>query len=287
MSRGRREMRHAAGGVVCRRDAVGAWEILLIHDPYDRWGLPKGHLEAGESAELAAVREVWEETGVTARVEQLLETVFYMARGRDGTEHPKQLDIFLMMAVDGTPQPQQAEGIRAVAWVPAAQAVARIGYEQIREVVGRALTVLTRAHRGATRHAAGGVVCRRDAAGAWEILLIHDPYDRWNLPKGHLEAHEPPERAAVREVQEETGVTARVEQLLETVFYTVRDPDGGEHRKQLDIFLMMAVDGTPQPQRAEGIRAVAWVPAAHAVERIGYEQSREVVRRALTLIAAR
>jgi 8-oxo-dGTP pyrophosphatase MutT (NUDIX family) len=137
------------------------------------------------------------------------------------------------------------------------------------------------------RHAAGGVVCRRDAVGAWEILLIHDPYDRWNLPKGHLEAGDSAKLAAVREVQEETGVTARVERLLETVHYTVRDPDGGEHPKRLDIFLMLAVDGTPQPQQAEGIRAVAWVPAAQAVERIGYEQIRAVVGRALAMLAAR
>jgi 8-oxo-dGTP pyrophosphatase MutT (NUDIX family) len=145
---------------------------------------------------------------------------------------------------------------------------------------------MTRSRRG-SHHAAGGVVCRRAATGAWEVLLIHDPYDRWSLPKGHLEADEPAELAAVREVHEETGVTAHVEQLLETVYYTIRDADGHEQRKQLDIFLMMATAGTPQPQRSEGIRAAAWVPAAAAAERIGYEQIGAVVRRALALITAR
>ena len=48
-----------------------------------------------------------------------------------------------------------------------------------------------------------------------------------------------------------------------------------------------ATAGTPQPQRSEGIRAAAWVPAAAAAERIGYEQIGAVVRRALALITAR
>jgi 8-oxo-dGTP diphosphatase len=50
----------AAGGVVVRDGRV-----LLVHrDRYDDWSLPKGKLEPGETWEDAALREVWEETGV-------------------------------------------------------------------------------------------------------------------------------------------------------------------------------------------------------------------------------
>src|SRR5690606_18790830 len=59
--RARREV--SAGGVVFRRD--GELRILLIRDPYDNWGLPKGHIEAGETAQETAEREVREETGLT------------------------------------------------------------------------------------------------------------------------------------------------------------------------------------------------------------------------------
>jgi 8-oxo-dGTP pyrophosphatase MutT (NUDIX family) len=49
--------------VVYRR-VDGAAHYLLIRDPYDNWGLPKGHVERGETSEQTAVREVREETGI-------------------------------------------------------------------------------------------------------------------------------------------------------------------------------------------------------------------------------
>ena len=60
------KIKRAAGCVVYARDAAGALSLLLIHDQYDCWTIPKGHLEDGESDAEAAVREVWEETGIHA-----------------------------------------------------------------------------------------------------------------------------------------------------------------------------------------------------------------------------
>src|SRR5207253_5078259 len=53
----------SSGGVVYRHQN-GHAEFLLIRDPYDNWGLPKGHLEGGETPLEAAVREVTEDTGL-------------------------------------------------------------------------------------------------------------------------------------------------------------------------------------------------------------------------------
>ena len=57
-----------------------------------------------------------------------------------------------------------------------------------------------------TETSAGGVVVRLDH-GRPLFLLIRDSYRNWGFPKGHLKEAENPERAALREVGEETGLT--------------------------------------------------------------------------------
>ena len=69
----------AAGAVVLRKDAV-----LLVHRPaYGDWSFPKGKLDRGEPAPVAAVREVGEETGVRIRLGTPLSSQRYPSRGRD------------------------------------------------------------------------------------------------------------------------------------------------------------------------------------------------------------
>ena len=71
MTRARAQRETSAGGVVYRLHA-GHAVFLLIRDSYQNWGFPKGHLESGERAEDAAVREVREETGMVVRPGRLL-----------------------------------------------------------------------------------------------------------------------------------------------------------------------------------------------------------------------
>ena len=53
-----------AGGIVYRFTKAGDLEILLIQDSKDRWTIPKGHIEEGETAQETAIREIGEEAGV-------------------------------------------------------------------------------------------------------------------------------------------------------------------------------------------------------------------------------
>jgi 8-oxo-dGTP pyrophosphatase MutT (NUDIX family) len=53
----------SAGGVIFRCEEDGP-HFLLILDGYNNWGFPKGHIDPGESPDLAARREIEEETGL-------------------------------------------------------------------------------------------------------------------------------------------------------------------------------------------------------------------------------
>ncbi len=140
VSRSGKAPEFSAGGVVVR----GGGELIVIV-PKRRsakgqkvLGLPKGHVEAGETAIDAALREVREEAGVTARVIDSLGDVDYVYRW-DGKRHAKHVEFFLMEYEAGDPDDHDYEVERAY-WLPLEQAVAEITYEGEREVVSRALS---------------------------------------------------------------------------------------------------------------------------------------------------
>ncbi len=58
----------SAGGIVVKKDDGDVKVLVTQHSKYKGWDFPKGHLEAGESSEQAALREVAEETGVKAEI---------------------------------------------------------------------------------------------------------------------------------------------------------------------------------------------------------------------------
>lgn len=137
-------MEKSAGGVVLRW-MEGAPHVLLIRDPYGNWGLPKGHLEEGEDARQAAVREVAEETGLDhLEVGPEVETIEWFFRRRGGLIH-KFCTFFLMRSTEGDVVPEVGEGITECAWLPFAGATERITYENARGTLQRVQTILDQA----------------------------------------------------------------------------------------------------------------------------------------------
>jgi 8-oxo-dGTP pyrophosphatase MutT (NUDIX family) len=116
----------------------GSALFLLIKDSYQNWGFPKGHLETGERAEDAALREVREETGIDdLAMRGRIETIDWYFRFRGQLIH-KVCHFYLMETSQATTSPQHAEGITACRWVSFDDAHAAISYANARKVLGRA-----------------------------------------------------------------------------------------------------------------------------------------------------
>lgn len=131
---GSARVERTAGGVVVRT-IEGTPHALLIRDPYKKWGLPKGHQEAGETAQETALREVAEETGLTDLVlGPELMTIDWFFRVGEERVH-KYTTFYLMYSNVGEATPRRAEGITDCEWVPFAIADQRISYGNASEVL--------------------------------------------------------------------------------------------------------------------------------------------------------
>jgi 8-oxo-dGTP pyrophosphatase MutT (NUDIX family) len=135
---------------------------------------------------------------------------------------------------------------------------------------------------GEEEHSAGGVVYR-PAAGGWEVLLVERKrYNDWSLPKGHLEPGETPEAAALREIEEETGIQGRIAGgPLGTLRYPITGRSGRPTTKVVTHFLVAALDPTaaPAPQPGE-VDTVRWVPLAEAAALLPWANDQEMIARA-------
>jgi len=120
--------------------------------------------------------------------------------------------------------------------------------------------------------ASGGLVWRRGDRGL-EVALVHRPkYDDWTFPKGKLDPGEGWEEAALREVQEETGLRCRLGHELPSAAYT--DPKG--RAKVVRYWLMEPLDGSFSPSNE--VDEMRWLPAGEARDVLTYEHDRALLR---------
>jgi 8-oxo-dGTP pyrophosphatase MutT (NUDIX family) len=137
--------------------------------------------------------------------------------------------------------------------------------------------------RAKEERSAGGVVYRMDGGRA-VFLLIRDSYKNWGFPKGHLEPDEPPELAALREVQEETGLDdLALRGEIDTIDWYFRFRGRLIH-KVCHFYLMESPSAETSPQREEGITACRWVPMLDAKACISYANARAVLERAAAMV---
>ncbi|HJS25666.1 MAG TPA: NUDIX hydrolase, partial [Actinomycetota bacterium] len=123
--------------------------------------------------------------------------------------------------------------------------------------------------------AAGGIVFRSDAKGR-QVALVHRPrYDDWTFPKGKLIDGEDDEAAALREVEEETGLRCRIGRHVGAVTYL--DSRG---RPKVVRYFEMLPDGGVFAASTE-VDELRWVPVAEAGDVLSYGHDRRLLRRAL------
>lgn len=123
-----------------------------------------------------------------------------------------------------------------------------------------------------TVRAAGGLVRRPREDGIEEILVVHRPaYDDWTFPKGKLEPGESEEEAAIREVEEETGLLVRLDHEIGTTRYR----DGRGRPKTVRYWLMSPVGG--RLTAANEVDEVRFLPLPDARALLTYERDIELV----------
>jgi bis(5'-nucleosidyl)-tetraphosphatase len=139
--------------------------------------------------------------------------------------------------------------------------------------------------RAKQERSAGGVVYRV-AAGEPVFLLIRDSYKNWGFPKGHVEKDEAPDAAALREVSEETGLTALdMRSELATIDWYFK-ANGRLVHKTCAFYLIESHSGDTCPQHAEGITACRWLSFADAARLVSYANARRVLEQAYEKIVA-
>ena len=141
----------SCGALVVRRDEMdGEMYLLMIrHKLGGHRSFPKGHMEAGETEYMTAVREVFEETAVQIRIDSnFRETVHYSPM--PGVS--KEVVYFLTHTAQKDIRPREGE-IAQVEWVPLDQVEASLTHENDKVVFRAAMKLLERERRG-TRCAA-------------------------------------------------------------------------------------------------------------------------------------
>jgi len=128
-----------SGGIIWRRNDTGI-EILLIQDAKDRWTIPKGHIEPGETAVQTARREIGEEAGLhNVEMQGWLGKIHFRYRRLDKLVL-MTTQIYLVKALGDTNAIQKEEWMNDIKWFSFHDALDEIEYEHIAKLMLKAQT---------------------------------------------------------------------------------------------------------------------------------------------------
>jgi mutator protein MutT len=134
----------SAGGVAFRRHGTQLQVALISVGAAERWQLPKGTVERGETNESAAVREVREETGIQTEVVILVDRIeywFFSSSAGKRTHHHKFVYFYLLRALSGDIRDHDHE-VNESRWVEINAAAKMLKFENERRILKRAQEVI-------------------------------------------------------------------------------------------------------------------------------------------------
>lgn len=280
--------------MICR-DEQGR-VLLARHQDYDQWALPGGSIDPGERPADAAVREMWEETGLLVepvRVQGVYGGPAYYVTYPNGDQIVSVDTVFDCRIIGGQPAADQVEikelryfaptelaalslplwvqitladlkrsgpaGFQPAAWTPPTNDVRKGGVSAYIQQVRQQI-----GHELLLLPAVAALVF--DEQGR---LLMQQRADnlRWSAPGGGIDPYESPADALVREVWEETGVLVEPVRILGVYGGpTVRatHPNGDQTASVVTVFQCRAVAGAPTPDGIESL-AAKFVPTEEAL----------------------
>src|SRR4030066_2250409 len=129
---------YSAGGIVFRKDK-NKIRYLLIKDSNNKWTIPKGHIEKGEEARVAALREIKEETGLKKLeiARELEATRYFFCREKDLIL--KTVYLFLIESEEEENLKPDKKEIKGAMWFTDKDAIKNIGYNNIKDMLSKAI----------------------------------------------------------------------------------------------------------------------------------------------------
>ena len=264
-----KRQRVAAYAVILRDDRILLSRLSPLVTHEELWTLPGGGLDHGEDPRDAVIREIHEETGLTATVSDTARV--YSSHLPGAWRNGRRVDAHAVRIVydgwvaPGSPDPRVVEidgSTSEAAWQPLADVVS--GGLPVTPLVTEALAD-HEPHR-LQRVAAYALVRRGDAVLLTRLSTTAAHPGRWTLPGGGIEHGERPAAALQREVAEECGVDCEVGDLLDVhdSHFSGTAPSGrweDFHGVHLVFAATVAADAEPRVVETDGTTdAVAWVP---------------------------
>jgi 8-oxo-dGTP diphosphatase len=124
----------------------------------------------------------------------------------------------------------------------------------------------------------GGVIFRRNTCSGFDIAMVSIRGGTiWCLPKGSIDKGEVPEKTAIREVAEETGLKGRIlDKLGEIAYWFYIRGENTKCRKTVHFYLMEYESGDTSGHDRE-VDSASWMPIDEALQKASYKGEKEII----------